>query len=447
MLDWSKRAQLSPGRWSVLACGLLLVACSGEDMPGRYQALPCDIRTSQCQRAVFESTAELRGQSGQRLPRIRTRTLAQIEAEFRSQTTPELDPERNAWWRALALLRLVPGGGEPDEVSLQEFLDSVAAYYDPSNKQITIIDRGTPDDTVQGSFVLSHEFVHVLQDRDIDIVDFSDRWVTSTDSSVAVKALIEGEATLLSNALLAHARGYAISDVDWLTYDTDVMQSIFESVNRNGAPLLAASQLLPYPVGSAYLVDRYKRDGIAAVARLYEQPPLSLLEWTTGAWEKQSVSPEPLECFPTSAPPGYRGLDHDALGRVGVFAAQAATHEPGSAWTASEGTRGDSMVLFVQEGELNESTHVALVWRIAFASAYDAQSFRGAVDGPIAPARVELAGDREVVIRAATDASVLDGWTIGCGRAEELPRPAQAQALRAAARLPELLSAHRPRAD
>jgi hypothetical protein len=445
MLDCS-RALPSLGRWSLLAAGWLLAACSGEDKPDRFQSLPCDVRATPCQRSIFQRTAELRGQSGEYLPRIRTRTLAQIEEEFREQTEAPVDPEYGAWWRALGLLRLVPQA-ESGEVSLQQFLDNVGAYYDTSNKQITIIDRGTADDLVQGTFVLAHEFVHALQDRDIDIARFSDRWATSTDSSVSVNSLIEGEAMLLASAVLARAGGYALSDVDWLTYDANAMQGVFASVNRNGAPLLAASQLLPYPVGSAYLVDRYERDGIAAVSRLYEQPPLSLLEWTTGAWERQSVSPEPLACFPTTPPLGYRGLDHDALGRVGVFAAQAALGDPSSAWTASEGTRGDSMVLFAQQGALNESTHVAVVWRITFAAASDAQSFRDAVSGPLAPARVELAGEREVLVRAATDPSILDGWSVGCGPADELPRPLATQTLLAAWRLPGLLSAVQQRSD
>src|SRR5688500_1325797 len=156
MLGFLGRTRASRRSSVVLACSALLTACSDDDRPGARQSPICDIRFASCQQAVFASTASLRGQRGEALPRVRTRTLAEIEEEFRSAGELELDAEASAWWRAQALLRLVPAGQEPGEVSLQNFLDNVAAYYDSSNKQITILDRGTPTDVMDGSFVLAH---------------------------------------------------------------------------------------------------------------------------------------------------------------------------------------------------------------------------------------------------------------------------------------------------
>jgi hypothetical protein len=428
----------------VLACSALLTACSDDDRPGALQSPICDIRFASCQQAVFASTASLRGQRGEALPRVRTRTLAEIEEEFRSGGELELDAEASAWWRAQALLRLVPPGQEPGEVSLQNFLDNVAAYYDPSNKQITIIDRGTAGDATQGSFVLSHEFVHALQDRDPGLGALNERWVTSTDSSAAIGALVEGEATLLANVVLAQAGGLGAPDVNWDWYGGDNMASLLTFLGASAAPLLTAAQLLLYPVGTVYLADRYIAEGQSVISRLYSQPPLSFVEWTSGAWGQPSAEPQPLECFPTTAPAGYRGLDHDVLGQVGVFAAQAMLRDPTMAWETSKSTRGDSVVLFVQDGDLNETTPVALAWRIVFDSVNEAQSFRSTVGGVNSLARVELAAEREVLIRAATDPAILDGWTLGCGRADELPRPPEAQELRVASGLPRVLRRIRP---
>ncbi|HEY6557621.1 MAG TPA: hypothetical protein VI072_10125 [Polyangiaceae bacterium] len=434
MLGFIGRTRASRRSSVVLACSALLTACSDDDRPGAWQSPICDIRFAGCQQAVFASTASLRGQRGEALPRVRTRTLAEIEEEFRSGGELQLDAEASAWWRAQSLLRLVPPGQEASEVSLQNFLDNAGAYYDPSNKQITIIDRGTAGDATQSSFLLSHEFVHALQDRDVDLRALSERWVTSTDSSAAVGALVEGEATVLANVVIARAMGFDAADVDWISYTGEFLASVLSAAAASDAPLLAAAQLFVYPVGTAYLADRYIAEGQSVISQLYSQPPLSFVEWTSGAWARPSAEPQPLDCFPTTAPAGYRGLDHDVLGQVGVFAAQTALGDAVSAWETSKGTRGDSVVLFVQDGDLNENTPVALAWRIVFDSANEAQNFRSAAEGQISPARVEVAAEREVLIRAATDPSILDGWTLGCGRADELPRPPEAQALRVASR-------------
>lgn len=447
MLGFIGRTRASRRSSVVLACSALLTACSDDDRPGAQESPICDIRFAGCQRAVFASTASLRGQRGEALPRVRTRTLAEVEAEFRGGGELEFDAEFSAWWHAQALLRLAPPAQDPGEVSLQNFLDNVAAYYESRNKQITIIDRGTASDAEQGSFVLSHEFVHALQDRDPGLGALGERWVTSTDSSAAIGALVEGEATLLANVVLAQARGYGAQDVNWDWYGGDNMASLLTVLDASAAPLLTAAQLLVYPVGTAYLAHRYIAEGQSVISRLYSQPPLSFVEWTSGAWGQPSSGPRPLECFPTTAPAGYRGLDHDVLGQVGVFAAQTGLGDATSAWERSKTTRGDSMVLFVQDEELNETTPVALAWRIAFDSVSDAQSFRSAMADVNSPVRIELAGEREVLIRAATYPSILDSWTLGCGRADELPRPPEAQALRVASRFRRALWGSRLRPD
>ncbi|HMJ12791.1 MAG TPA: hypothetical protein VK524_15320, partial [Polyangiaceae bacterium] len=420
----------------VLGFALTVSACSSDDRPGAYLdngvGLPsCDIRSVSCQRTVFARTAALRGQRAERLPKVRTATVEQLMPEFLEIYASDSNSVTDAWARVFGPHGLLPDGESSSEITARAYLENVAAFYDPSNAGITILDRGRPVDAVNGPYVLAHEFVHALQDRSVDLAAFRERWVTSTDTSVATTALVEGEATLLSSTLALERNGIEPADFDWELLVSDYMQSVFASMTESEAPLLTATQSVVYPVGTAYLLQDFIAGGVARIAEVYAEPPRSVLHWVTGAWGAPSLDVETLDCHPTGAPPGYRGIDHDSLGVAGLFALQG-VHLPAEfAWTQSLAVRADSMVLFADGDALAESSAVAMAWRIRFDSATSAAQFVANMNGAPGTWSIELPlGERELLIRTASDPSIVSSWSVGCGRADELPRPVQALRVR-----------------
>lgn len=363
------------------------------------------------------------------MPALRTATPEQLEAELRAQLARE-SASVDYWSPALQAVGLLPratGGtaGALDEAAIDAFLANVAAYYDPRVQRITVIDRGAPADALESNFLLSHEYVHALQDLDVGLEAFWARWVTSTDSNTATNTLLEGEATVLGTVVLAESLGQPATSIDWTGYVDRILSSIFESAEQSDAPLLIAIQGLPYPVGTDFVSNAWLAGGNANVALLYDEPYVALLDWAEGySTERRPTLAEPLDCYPTAAPVGFVPEDDDTLGMAGTFALLLTLGEPASAaWSASFGWRGDSMVVFRQDVDPPDASRVAVAWRIRWASAEEAQAFEAAVRNGLVVSGMTAVIDREVLIYAATDPETLSVWAdaMRCGTAGELP--------------------------
>jgi hypothetical protein len=186
-----------------LTAVLLLFGCGSDPDDGGPPI--CDIRSSECQSRVYEATAQLRGHGVPGRPEVRIATLDGLSEELRSETQANDTPEALQWWRAYELLGLVKPAQSPGDVMIDEWLRNVVAFYSDETKRVTIVDRGESVNPRQASYILAHEFVHALQDQQLDLKAFTKRWSKSTDSSLGIRSLVEGEATILSTMLLAQA--------------------------------------------------------------------------------------------------------------------------------------------------------------------------------------------------------------------------------------------------
>lgn len=410
---------------SALAVSLLLLpGCSGDDEGGTAsRALPvCDITQAACQKSIFASVARLRGSSAGALPAIRTMTRAELEPEIRSEYTKAQSEADAVWDRAFALLHWMPDTSPAVDVYVSHFFDNVAAYYDEDDKRVTIIKRDETVDWQAESFTLAHEFAHALQDRAVDLHAYRKQHVKDSDSSLAVRSLIEGEATLLSNVLLVRKLGYEAEKANWPEYVSRLYQSAASAVTKGDAPLADSFQLLPYPLGTGFLYANYLTQGQRWIDSVYADPPLSALSWAEPPGS--ASAPETLDCQPTLAPPGYQVFDLDSLGIASQF---ALTLGGGSLPGA---LRSDRIVVFTEPGVPTAQSRLLVAWRSRLASRLD-QPVLAALARDALAARIDLVGDRDVLIRAATDPSLLaETSTSQCGPADP-PRARTAQSANA----------------
>lgn len=84
-------------------------------------------------------------------------------------------------------------------VSEDEFVERIRSQQDeqiePSDlARAAVIDRGKPMDDIDAVTTLTHEFVHALQDSELDLEHYRERWGKTYDSALALTRLLEGEA-------------------------------------------------------------------------------------------------------------------------------------------------------------------------------------------------------------------------------------------------------------
>ncbi len=341
--------------------GCFLIAC-GEPRPSiEWNLAPpdacadhvhevCDALESECQQRIMALTQCLRGDGigVSELPDVEL--LSPAEALARLQVASDgpdyTSDELASRVRGLQLLKLVDGPARaateesrdaapsdpspdgatseptapaaeapeppgPEELA-ELVLAGIVALYIPALGEIVMIDRGRPLDDIAANSTLAHELVHVLQDREHDLLSFTPDRSAGSDRSLAAKAVIEGEASLYQLWVSSAYQGVGRQR---LAYDEIVsaMRAVAEDSAMNGGPpLLSARDIFPYTYGTRLAVTAWRRDGIRGLGRLFDSPPQSSFEVMFGAADPGMGARLPSDA--PRAPEGYALLMADTAG-------------------------------------------------------------------------------------------------------------------------------------
>jgi hypothetical protein len=276
-------------------------------------------------------------------------------------------------------------------------------------------------------FVLAHEYTHALQDQDFGLDDYASRHSKSLDSVVAIKSLIEGEATVLGAAVFARSQGKVPIQVDWIRFASSLWDSTYESVDASMAPLITAAEVFPYPLGSDYIAQRWIDGGQAAIDTMYQHPALTVRDWRHNIDPGKPSTSEPLDCYATTPPTGYTAFDSDTLGDTGVVALRMLMGNPAQlAWTESDAWRGDSLIVFKSD----TTADIAVAWRTRWATTSDATTAATAMTHVAALGVHTTIEGNEVTLLLGTDTAFVDTWATAqqCGTQADLPTSPTPQA-------------------
>jgi hypothetical protein len=308
-------------RGFVLAGVVLLAAASGlACAPSAPCGLrQCDIRQPECQRDNVRATACLRGQAPVDFPVTVKPQQAYIdEAEQEAAAVTEAEREHfRTWQRGLALLGL----GDPDVTLMQSAREQaawVAAYYDPENKAVTVIDGGQPLDSQDAVTVLVHEAVHALQDQTVGLDAFLSRFPEDLDRLLASKSVTEGEASVIEDLAALGLFGGRDEDVAWGSVFNYWQVWSRQQALRSPMPAYMAWGQFPYPYGTPYAHAAYQAQSLAGLDALYTQPPASAAQVLAG----YAITPpgggtwseELGDLSVPQAPAPYAYFDGDRLG-------------------------------------------------------------------------------------------------------------------------------------
>ena len=170
--------------------------------------------------------------------------------------------------RILVALGLIPADYQLMQAYLDLLVSQVAGFYDPATDEMYVI-SDTGSFGGEDQYTYSHEAVHALQDAAFDLEALTVAAMdVSDDASLALAALVEGDATLASNDyLLAHPE--LTSDILFSSGDSG-------SGGIDTAPaFLSTGLLFPYLIGLDFVTAVRDAGGWDAVNAAYADPPIS----------------------------------------------------------------------------------------------------------------------------------------------------------------------------
>jgi hypothetical protein len=232
---------------------------------------------------------------------------------------------------------------------------------------VVVTDRPTMG--VGDRVTYAHEFTHSLQDQHYNLSALFARTAGNSDYEEAVRALVEGDATL-SMSFYARAN---LSGMDIATYQLEQLQSVDLSgiLSEGGGPLVESAAAFPYTDGTNFVSVLYRQGGWREVARAFADPPRSTEQVLHP--EKFFGGDEPVRVRlpdPRGALGGWRALAEDTLGELYMRIYLERYLPFDQAIRASAGWGGDRyQVLGDDQG------HLALALQTAWDGQDEAQEF------------------------------------------------------------------------
>jgi len=281
------------------------------------------------------------------------------------QVHVDRDPEAQLFpYMALGLL---------PEVAVRVRAPQVAGFYVPELDQLYIATE-REGSSLDDQALLAHAYAYALQDQNFDLESLDAR-ATTTDARLAVQALVEGDATLLT----ARYRYDDPALADW-----DALAALVSSgaQTRYGSAIDEAEsweriQRFPYWEGPMFADTLYRAGGWAAINAAYTDPPRSTEHILHPERYLEKGDVPALVVVPSLAPVlgnGWALVLEDTLGELvaGLYLASAIPEH--AAWQAVDGWDGDTFVVW----EYEDGSRI-LVWRTLWDNTAEAGEYEQAL--------------------------------------------------------------------
>jgi hypothetical protein len=331
---------------SALAALLLLAApASAQSSPAIGAAAP-DTSTL---RAIEGQVSQIRGLQALNEPDVRlldhTSLTSYLAGQFERDYLPN---ERESDQKEFVLLGLIKPTDNLVQIQLNLLSDQVIGVYDSESKALFVV----ADQAGFGPgerMTYAHEFNHALQDQYYDLNKIAPKHPVSNDRSLAVHALIEGDAIMLQTL-------WAQSNLsqDDLIQLARVSAGSDDSLAR--VPLVIRTELLfPYIEGFNFVRQAYRRAGndYAVLDDLFKNPPESTAQLLHPEKYRNHVQPVDVQLADVAARlgPDWRKVGSGVLGELDtrILLEQWGTDHSEAIRTAS-GWSGDQWQLVEKEG-------------------------------------------------------------------------------------------------
>jgi hypothetical protein len=333
--------------WLGVVCAMVLLA-----MPASAQNAPAIGTTGPdlaVLRAIEGQVSQIRGLPTQSEPDLRVldhSTLYKylIDMFDRDYLPSEREADQKQW----VALGLIKSSDDVVQIQLNLLTDQVVGVYDSDAKSLVVVgDRATFGPAERMTY--AHEFNHALQDQHFNLNTIAPKHPDSNDRSMAVHALVEGDAILLQT-LWATAN---LNQDDLVQLARSVAGSD-DSLAR--VPLIVRTELLfPYVEGFTFVRQAYRQGGnsYAAIDELFRNPPESTAQLLHFEKYRNQVHPIDVQLADVAARlgPDWRRVGAGVLGELDtrVLLEQWGT-ERGDAARVASGWAGDRWQLVEKDG-------------------------------------------------------------------------------------------------
>jgi hypothetical protein len=325
---------------------------------------------------------------------------------------------------------MLPEGTDLASLAVSFTAATAGATYSPLDKQVLLVtERGR----VRDAGLLTHEFVHALQDQHFDLLRMVLARPFSFDREEAAFALIEGDAVSVERRA-TQGEAWARKSVEDLTREEDERYAQYrKGVGAFFPPLLTETFIFRYRDGLHFVETLRRARPAVSIDEVFRRPPQSSEQVLHPEKYLSGESPREVEFdLEAFADEGWRPTATTPLGEVGVRGLLMAGVNVDEVRRAAAGWGGDRSFVFEREG------HAPLyVWRTVWDTPRDAQEFfraynqmlqRRAAPGSgaqgeserewregAALTRVRLEGDAVTIVRGA-EADIADGLGLATGR-------------------------------
>lgn len=191
----------------------------------------------------------------------------------------DLPPQKLAMEQlAYRAIGMIPDNFDYGSGLVQFLVSQLGGYYDPKRKRF-VMAAWLP--AVVQEPVAVHELTHALQDQYYDLGKLLDPKSDNSDKSVALSALIEGDATavMLDHERQLHGMPPIANDssIDALILQ-QVLGASFASQTSGVPESLQAMLIFPYTSGLRFVHSLLRKGGYREVGQAYTRPPNSTRE-------------------------------------------------------------------------------------------------------------------------------------------------------------------------
>ena len=329
----------------------------------------------------------IRGREFKKPVVAKSKSRKQLQAFLIREFDKEMPPkEAHILGATLKVFGLIPDNSDIKKILLRLLTEQIGGFYNPETKKLYLIEEnkrksfwerltGARRDDSEEMMVIAHEMTHALQDQYFDLQRLHKLVKNNDDRSVALDALVEGDATL---AMLEYAhwpRKFTAADAPLLRLTFGVMNFLMPFVGDkelSRAPLVLQRLLLfPYIHGlffCLYIKDNGSWQAIDTVFSFLPESSEHILH------PRKYLQGEPVfDCrLPDSARflgPDWRQLTINVAGEFFCQVLGEHYRVPGYRQAAS-GWGGDRYCIYE-----NKQGKLALIWLTYWDTSQDATEF------------------------------------------------------------------------
>ncbi|MDD4954594.1 MAG: hypothetical protein PHP17_00945 [Candidatus Omnitrophica bacterium] len=261
---------------------------------------------------------------------------------------------------------------------------NISGFYEPQENKMYIVDEAASSfSPFLPSEVVLHELVHALQDQYVKL-DYleSDLKKMNDDKALAVKSVIEGEATFVSYSIMGDyikkmsagsPQAKALNSLDMEKFILESMMLMATSTSPEfGNKALMRYLLFPYINGGLFIEYAYDNGGWSKVDSIYKKYPLSteqIIHPEKYFLVEDKPLPLPERDFSTLAADGYKEVSKGTLGEFTFYTLGLTFLDELYAKMLSSGWGNDNYYLYEKAGTFT------LIMDTRWDSARDAEEF------------------------------------------------------------------------